>query len=425
MSARVSIAVLLALLAIGTPAAANQAGLSSPMSLDDCISLALAHNTDVLTAQNDLIAAKSRLAGAKSSYLPQLSVQNNTFTWGSGGVLTKSSNGTAFTATQSIYDGGLREANAKSARYNVAGSAAGLSRTRQAIVFEVSKSYYEALRARHLAEVAQLSVTYNEGLRDQVKARAQEGEAARIDVLPVEAQLAAARVSLLSARNAVRTSLIQLQNTIGLAPQNGFDVLDVGDQPVPESAELADYVTAALASRPELLQSEAAVGSAGASLRSARIALYPRPTVSASYQRQVQGGFTSSGSQMVGGIVFDIFDGGANRAAFREAEANKSTALLQQQQVSRDIASQVEEAYLNLTSSRERIVASAASLDAANSNYAAQKERYSQGLGTTLDLLNGEVQVVTAQSDSVQARYDYYTAVAQMDYATGRSGGAK
>jgi len=399
---------------------------NTPLSLKDCIAIAMRGNIDVLTAQNNIVAARSRLANARSSYLPQVSLQNNAFTWGSEGVLNKVTTGTALTVEQNVFDGGLREANAQSARYGVLQSAAGLSRTQQTVVFNVSEAYYNLLRARHLADVAQANVTYNEGLREQIHARAEEGESAKVDVLPIEAQLAGARVSLLSAKNKVRTSAIQLQNLMGLTSRMDFDIQDVDNDPVVEVHALEDYVKAALESRPDITQGRAATGAARASVRSARISLYPRPTISANYQRQVSGGFTTSGSQIVGGIVFDIFNGGANRAAYREAKAGQANAQLQEQQIDRDIRSQVEEAYLNLTSAKERMVASAASLTAANNNYEAQKERYAQGLGTTLDMLNAEVQVVTAQSDEVQARYDYYTAIAQMDYAVGRQeGGAR
>ncbi|MCX6376404.1 MAG: TolC family protein [Armatimonadetes bacterium] len=314
----------------------------------------------------------------------------------------------------------LQECIATAMRNNI--DAAGLARTLQTVSFNVSKAYYELLRARHLAEVAQANVTYNEGLRDQVRARADVGDAADVDILPVEAQLAGARVVLLSSQNAVRTSAIQLQNIMGLSSRPGFDVQEIANPPAAEIGTPDSYVTAALQSRPDVLETQAATGAARASVSSRRIALYPRPVISAEYQRQISGGFTTAGTQFVGGIVFDVFNGGANRAAYREARAGHANAELQEGQLGKDIRAQVEEACLNLTNARQRMAASALSLDAANKNYLAQKERYEQGLGTTLDLLNAEVQVVTAQSDDVQARYDCCIAIAQMDYAVGKQG---
>jgi TolC family type I secretion outer membrane protein len=419
-----SLTLVALLLALSLPLVAQEARQSNPLSLKDCIEAAMSNNIDVLTAENNVTTSRSHLVSAKSSYFPQVSLQNNAFSWGSGGVLSKVTTGTALTVNQSIFDGGLRETNVQGARYGVTQSTAGMTRTLQTVYFNVSKAYYEVLRARHLAEVAKANVTYNEGLRDQVQARADVGEAAKVDVLPVAAQLASSRVSLLSSQNAVRTSAIQLQSIMGLLSKPGFDVQEINELPTSEIETLDSYITSALESRPDILQSHAAAGAARASVKSSRIALYPRPTITANYQRQVSGGFTSSGTQVVGGISFDIFNGGANRTAYTTARIGQSNAELQEQQVKRDIYSQVEEAYLNLTNVKERMAASAVSLDAANKNYQAQKERYDQGLGTTLDLLNAEVQAVTAQSDDVQTRYDYYVAVAQMDYATGKQGGS-
>ena len=38
-------------------------------------------------------------------------------------------------------------------------------------------------------------------------------------------------------------------------------------------------------------------------------------------------------------------------------------------------------------------------------------------------MLNAELQVITAQTNAVQARYDYHIAIAQMEYAVGKHGG--
>ncbi len=413
--------LLTALMLLWTPClAAEEPTQSHQFSLQECLDTALRNNADALTARNSVVAAGSRSTSAKSSYFPQVSVQNNTFTWGSGDVLNRSTTGTALTVTQNVWDGGTREANARKARQDLTASSAGLARTLQMVSLNVKQAYYEVLRARHLQEVAEADVTYNEGLRGQITAQVGVGKSAKVDVLPVEAQLASARVSLLSAQNTVRTSTIALQTTMGIALQPGFGVQEADQIQDQKTATLNDLVNDATKSRQDLLQYQASTGAARASVSASRLALYPRPTITAEYQHQVSGGFTRSGSQMIGGISFDIFDGGANRAAYREAKANQADAEVRQQQLVKDIRAQVEQAYLNLANARERMDASAVSLEAAGKNYLAQKERYAQGLATTLDLLNAEVQNITAQSDSVQARYDYYIALAQLDYAVGK-----
>lgn len=389
------------------------------LSLEQCIQLAMRNQLDVILAQNNVTVAKSRAAQARSAYFPQLSIQNNTFVTGSGSVLSKATTGTAFNITQSIFDGGLREANVLSARYGIAQNTARLTRTIQTVTFNVTKAYYEVLRAKQLAVVAESNVKYTEELRKQVMARIEVQEAAKVDVLPVEAQLANARVNLVSAQNAVRIAALELRRAMGVAPQESFDILPVEPVTSVEIKSLDEYVSAALGARPDIAETKAISGATRASVRAARINLYPRPVITGQYQRQIQGGFTTSGTQIIGGIVFDLFNGGANRAAYKEAVALQANAAQQEAQIVKDVALEVEEAYLNLTSSKERLDAAKVGLEAARTNYEVQKERYDEGLAVTLDLLNAEVQLTTAEANEVQARYDYYTALAQLDYAIG------
>lgn len=403
------------------PAIAQEAKAGTPLTLQQCLEIARANQVDVKVAENSVTAAESRSTQAKAAYVPQVSVQNNAFSSGSG-VLMQRKTGTAITATQNIFDGGLREARVAGARHGVTQSEAGLQRTVQAVTFGVTRAYYDVLRAKHLADVAEADVEYNEALKEMVEARAELGAAAQVDVLPVEAQLAAAHVRLLSARNAVQTALVQLQNSIGLSPRSGFDVQDVQEEPNPEIFPLDVYVSTALDSRPDIQQVKAAVGAAQASTKASRISLYPRPQITAEYQRGI-GGLSGESSQVFGGISFDIFNGGANRAAYKEAQANQESAEQRSQQLAKDIEAQVEEAYLNLNNGKDRVAASRLGLDAAQKNFEVQQARYQQGLAIPLDLLNAELQLVTAQTNLVQSRYDYQTAIAQMDFAVGKDGG--
>jgi outer membrane protein len=213
--------------------------------------------------------------------------------------------------------------------------------------------------------------------------------------------------------------LVQLQNTIGLSPEQGFDIVESELPSETQIPAMTDYLDKALLNRPDILQAKANVGATKASVSSAKVSLYPRPVISGSYTNNFDGNITQNETQLNGSIVFDLFDGGANRAAYNEARALKNTSEQQLLQVDKDIRSQVAEAYYNLVSAKQSISASDVGLNAAQLNYEAQKERYNLKLASTLDILNAEVQLITAQNNTVQSRYKYLTAIAQMDYAVG------
>jgi len=417
------ISIIWAVLLLNLFASAEPSSAPAVLSLQDCVDIAMKNQIDVLSAQNNIEISRDRALQAQGSYFPQVSIQNNAFVLGSTGVLNSVSTGAAVSASMNIFDGGVRETGTQSAWLGVKASKAGFSRTVQTVVYNVTQAYYEYLRSKHLVDVAEASVKYNEGLREQVQERAKAGAAAPVDVLPVEAQLASAQVDLLSAQNTMHISAIDLESAMGLAPQPGFDVSDVTSEPKVDILPEKAYIDMALADRPDIAQRKASASSARASETGALLNMLPRPVVTGTVQNSLAGGFTKNSAQVVGGFALNIFDGGISRAAYREARANRRLAQQQADQITKEVSAQVESAYLNLTSSQKRIAAAQVGLDSAKKNYEVQREKYSQGLGTTLDLLNAEVQLTKAQSNLVQARYDYYVAIAQMDYSVGMQGG--
>ena len=394
----------------------------APLSLQQCIDIALDAQSDVLQGARGVDAAAARQVQAKSGYYPQITVGATSRVLESGMPRAGDRTSGTLTITQNLYDGGLREARVSQAKSGLAQNTAGLERTRQTVTFNVAKSYLALLRAHRLAEVSASQLTYIQGQLDMVKARVQAGDAAEVDVIPIEAQLANAQVDQLAAKNAVRTTAIALQQAMGLPPRTEFPIQDVTVQAEAAIPALDDCLAQAKSARPDVRQLKAGMDSAKASVKTAKIELSPRPVVNGELDQH----FTGQSDRTVSinaGFAFDLFDGGSNRAAYDEAKANLAGAEIRAVQLDKDIAAQVQTAYLNLTDARERMDASAFSLKSAQRNLDVQQERYRQGMAIPLDLLNAQVTLTTANSNAVQARYDYYTALAQLDYAMGTQGG--
>ncbi|HUV05390.1 MAG TPA: TolC family protein [Armatimonadota bacterium] len=423
--------ILIAVLALlwAVPASAEDAAAAASLSLQDCIEIAMKNQVDVLVGENTVTAAKARRTRALSEYYPQVTAEYTSNIAESGAARPGQTSNTFLSVSQNFYDGGLREAKVRRSSAEVSQNQFGLERFRQIVTFSVTSDYFSLLRVQHLADVQRARVTYLEGQLALVQTRVRLGDAAEVEAFPVEAQLANARVDLLSAENNIRTSAIQLQNTMGLSPAPVFSVQEVEEPASAEIRPVDDYVAAALAGRPDVRETQAGVKLAKSSVESAKITLRPRPVIFGQYERSFNGGISDSVSSsddsllITGGLVYDIFNGGYNRAAYREELTNLSNAELRTMQMEKDIQSEVQQAYLNLKNAEKRIAASDLSLKAAQKNFDAQEGRYKQGLAIPLDLLNAQFEVVTARSNAVQARYDYYTSIAQLEYAIGKPGG--
>jgi len=393
---------------------------SKGLSLQQCIEIAMQNQDDILIGGNTVTAATERQKRTLSDYYPRVTTQYSTALAESGGLNTRKADGLSVSVSHDFYDGGIREAKAHEAAAGLAQKLFALDRTRQKVLYNVTREYFLLLQAQHLAEVRHTQVKYLEGQLAMISTRVQLGAAARVDTLPVEAQLSNARVDLLEAENTIRTSAIQLQNAMGLLPDPDFSIMETAEPAIIAVRSVEDYVTMALSERPDLQEAEAGIKSAEAGVERARLSLRPRPILSGSYDNSFDG---KDELRITGGIAFNLFDGGSNRATYREEVANRSSAELRVAQLKKTIRSEVRQAYLNLTCAEERMAAADLSLKAARKNLEAQEGRYKQGLAITLDLLNAQLEITTAQRNAVQARYDYYLSIAQLEYAAGKQGG--
>lgn len=394
----------------------------APLTLQQCLAIAMQRQSDILQGEHSLDASKARTTEAKSNFLPTLSVQGTSKLAQSGFPTLGERNTLSFSVAHNFYDGGLRNQQLKQATYGVTQTAASLDRTRQTVTFQVTQSYLGLLRSQRQLDVADSQLSYIAGQRDLVKTRIDVGAAAEVDLLPIEAQYANAQVSQLAAQNAVRTASIQLQQDMGVQPQPAFAVQEVAMPATLQVTTLDDYLKTAHASRPEIRETQAAVGAAKAAVSSAKIVLAPYPVVSGQFDQTVTGQSQHTFS-LNAGLAYDLFDGGKNRAIYHEQQATLASAEVRAAQLQKDIEADVRNAYLNLTNAQDRMRAGDISVHASQRNMDVQQERYKQGLATTLDLLNAQVDLTTANTNAVQARYDYLTALAQLDFAQGTQGG--
>ncbi|MEI6519288.1 MAG: TolC family protein [bacterium] len=388
------------------------------MTLKDAIALALKNQQNVLRGEQSLAAAKYRLTQSKSDYFPQLNVDYTQGIFNS--TQSKASGNAALNASMNFYDGGKRELNVKSSELGIDSSTSNLEQFKQAVVNNVTSAYFTLLKAKKQNDVVKSQLKLLNGQLDLIKARIEVGDAAAVDSLPVEASAANARFDLLTSNNNIRTSAMLLQNAIGIAITPDFDIDDFNLKQITVDS-LENYITVAKANRPEILISKAGVESAKVNVDIAKLQTRIRPQVNGTWSEPLIGSGKSNYS-VTAGVVYSIFDAGANKAALNVANTNLESAKIQQNQANKDIESDVQIAYINVLNSVEKIAASAQSLKSAQASYDAQEERYKLGLVTPLDLLNAQNTLVSAQYNAVQANYDYYINISKLEYATGKQG---
>jgi outer membrane protein TolC len=305
------------------------------------------------------------------------------------------------------------------------------SETRNDVVFQVKRQYFTVLKAERLAEVARETEQLARDEEARSEALFEVGTVARGDVLKARARRSNTQLDRIRAYNAYQIETERLKQVVGIPPTTAMSVepiLEAGAV-VPDSAAA---MKSALVNRPRLASALARESAAHSGVFSSWTVYVPR--LSASYSAQKfrntddfgVPGFGSTESeyettQRQGEIRLSmpLFDGLAIQGNIRQAKGVLAEAEANRRQLERDVAVEVQQAYLTLREAVERIDVAQEGLTSAEEDYNFSKSRYELGAGTFLDLLTSEVNLANARQRHVEALADARVAEADLERAVG------
>jgi|LFRM01.2.fsa_nt_gb outer membrane protein len=402
------------------PSAAAEAE-SQAWTLESCIRTALEQHGDILSARENVNAAEAQKRSAASSlFYPKLSLQSTH----TEGYTETDRQGTDRSSQQNLlrlgvtfWDGGVQRQNVRRARAGEESAQAALDRTRQGLVYQVTSAYLELLRAQHAQAVAERKLSQAEAQKVMVEARIKAGAAAEVEIYPIEVEIANARVEKIRAANDVRVAGSALRNAMGIGPGGVPEITDLPAE-IADAPALEACLEEAAGRRPEIRQAKAALEQQQAGLDLARLNLRPLINVGGGLDRGFAGTYNPNQWSLSATLSWSLYDR-ADRAQVDAARATLRSAEEQLQQVTRDIAAEVEQAHLALTSARERIAAAEASVAMARKNLEVAEARYKQGLAIPIEIVDAQVAFSNAELQAISARYDYLLARTQLDRAIG------
>jgi len=400
------------------------------ITLQDAIRIAQQNHGSVVVAQQSVESAQQRVRQARVGTLPRVTGEvdyrgRGVSTWsnrsGLGGTQFDQGLQPKVSVSYTILDGGLTSAEVKQAKAGVQTNEAGLVSTRNNLAFTVASNYLAQLRAAKILELRKAQEQLAATQLESVEARIKAGSAAEADRALVLSEFRNRQVDRIQAENEFRVAANSLRNSMGLpvGPPLRLVELEENLQDLPPVEQLREI---ALRQRPEVIQAEARKRMAEAGLEIARIQRNPRLVTSAGLNATPEDPTQRSDWQLSMSVTMPLWDAGQSRARVLEAEAELQSAEAELEQLKKNIGAEVEEAYLNVTNARERLVASRLAADAARVNLEATTARYQQGVAgvSVVNLILAQVEYSTASTNAIQALYDVYLAQAQLDKALGR-----
>ena len=408
-------------------------------TLDQAVLTALQRNADIQKARQDIERTKGLYIQMRAEILPKieatLEVQNTDPHLGSissgasgglSGVPTQYS--LSIAATQVVFAGGRIVSNIRSAAFTRDTSYYAFRNAIDLVVATVKQQFYQVLLNRELINVQESSVNLLKSQLQDQQNRFEAGTVPRFNVLQAQVALSNQYPLLIAAQNNYRISVLQLAKTLGL----DFDPMRAGQPPLeavgtlefrPRHIPLPMAIELAKERRPFLKQQKAIVLSDAAQVNVARAGYFPQFSVSAGEDfrsspiseniNAVRSGYVFTGTG-----TWAIWDWGATYGSVKQARAVLEQAKITLDDANRQVELEVQQQDSNLTQSAELVKATEESVGQAQEALRLASARLSAGAGTQLEVLDSRVQVTQAESNRVQALYNYNVALAEFDRVT-------
>ncbi|HUY13777.1 MAG TPA: TolC family protein [Terriglobia bacterium] len=404
------------------------------LTLDQAEALALKNHPQIQYARYNALASEQLVREVRSAYFPTVygsitgSVADRNTRIGAGYIDLPSlwnRFGSGLSIDQLITDSGRTPNLVASSRLQDQAARQDVFTSRYDVLLAVDQAYFEILRSEALLQVAQKTVGERQVVVDQVSAMVKNQLKSQLDLSFVQVNLAQAKLLEISAQNDVDKSFAQLSRTLGTSKYQEYTLQQrTLPQPPPPSAE--DLVSLAMANRPEL-----------ASLRYSRQSAYKfqkaekdlsLPTVTA----QGDAGVLPEVAQLLlprivpnhyeaafVNVNVPIFNGHLFAARRTEAMMQARAADQKLRNVREQIARDVRAAWADATTGYQRIAVTQQLLDEARMGLALAQGRYNLGLGSVVELTEGQLNELQAEVENVNAKYDYQIQDAVLQYQIG------
>jgi len=431
--------VLLLVLAVATFSYAAE-----QLTLEQAVSAALAHNPALKAADSQIEAADANVLKSVSGFLPKVTVSE---TWSRtdnplmalGTKLNQelitpadfnpavinnpdaiSNYNTRLAIMQPIWNGGKEYTGRNQAKLAKEASIQDRERTKQETVYNVVKAYYGLLLAKEYHRVALQSLETSEANVKLAEARYKAGAVLQSDLLRAKVQLAEVKEMLTRSENNMKLAAASLNFSMGLSQSSDYEVsgaLTLQQQ----TAEVNTLISEAAAKRPDLMSMELNRRNAEKSVTMARADYLPSLNVMGQmdWNSDKLAGSDAKSWAVVAVLQWNLFDGLVTRSKVKEAVASSSRMKSLEEQTRSAVQLQVRQAYYNMSSSLDRIAASASSVQEAEEGLRIVQKRYETGMTTFVDVLGAESALIRARTNALQALYDNNIAQAELKLAVG------
>ena len=396
------------------------------LTIDQCIELALKNNPQMKLAESNLELSSAALKSNRASVFPQVSLQSGWTNNGGNffvGPTARAANyqnfSYGFNAQMLLFDFGrtYSRISASSSFENAAEN--DFAGAKQNLILDTYIAYFSYLAAQRIFNVSNEEVIQAKDHLKQAEAFYEVGRSPQFDVLKAQTDIENANVNLLNAENNVRIYKLQLENVLNTKLENFHlkDNLEIRRDSIDENSALKT----ALSERPEILSGKYRVAANKSLVSSAWAANLPSINAASNYlwrSYAIDQKFLNSWNIGVT-FVLPLFQGFGLDAGVEQAKANLNNSEAQNDLTLQSVKLDVQQQFSNLQLAQSKITATKSLVHQSEETLKLAEGRYSQGVGSPLEITDARVTLFNSQATYIQTLYDYQVAYVRLQKAMG------
>ena len=420
---------------------------SRTITLEEAIQIALENNYQLKQAENNRSLADTRVRSAQADFLPNLSAGLS----GNRNVgrqfiqedlsfddRTTYSLGGSINSSVTVFNGFSNIANLRRAEADRSSDELQLQRLRENIMFNTASRYLQVVLNEELLKIAQSTLLASESQLEQVMAQVEVGARPIVDLYNQESAVASDELTVIQRENALDVSKAQL---IRIMQDDSISDIETSMPTVeelslvPVDLDLYDLIQAALTRRSDFRAQEYDIESNRQNYRIARAQFLPTVNASAGISARYSDQFSFMGESVpfadqffdqnvtrnLGfNIQIPIFTRWNTRTTVQAAHVQLRNSELQLDNVRFQISEEVRQAYSDYQSIVKELESTEKALRAAERAYETEQQRYEVGSSTLIELNLANANYVQAQSNRIQAIYNFVFQEQLLDYFLGQ-----
>ena len=401
-------------------------------TLDECINYALEHNLDLQKTSLARQQAEYQYKASQNAWLPTLSAnageylgfgQSPSYT---GVYVSDNSSSASFGASLSLplFQGLNLYNTAKADALNLQATEMDQKAAQLNLKLNVMAFYMQVLYGKEQVEIARRQMELSAEQLEKTQQLYESGRIAEADVYESRAQLASDQAILTQAETDLALSLLTLTQALEIEDSEGFEISEPEAFFANEEKELdasQTTITQALLNQPAMEAARLRLQKSHYDLKATKSAWYPSLDFYAGYSNGLYHYFTDNypntafdeqlkrnGRAQLGfSLNIPIFNGMKTKYRVKMTELSIADQQLDLENTEKSLRKEIRQAYGNAQAAQQKMDAMENSMNASRVAYEYAKAGYDMGKKTLLELNESKTRYHKAQSDLLQARYEY------------------